>query len=144
MFNMFDMSLRGITNSLNLEIHISPLHPMDLFHSLISPNFVTLNKTFVQKIYKRLYFNLLLNSVLMGGIFCQDEIHHQNQTEPGPKTILSGMHVAEQVELADGFLFHIVPVIVSGNTAFVTVAFHHSDGLKVSADGRQMLETRTV
>ena len=65
---MFDMSLKGITNSLNLEIHISPLHPMDLFHSLISPNFVTLNKTFVQKIYKRLYFNMLLNSVLMGGI----------------------------------------------------------------------------
>ena len=53
---------------------------------------------------------------------------------PGPKTILSGVHVAEEVELADGFLYHTVPVIVSGNTAFVTVAFHHSDDLKVSAD----------
>ena len=52
----------------------------------------------------------------------------------GPKTILSGVHVAEKVELADGFLYHTVPVIVSGNTAFVTVAFHHSDDLKASAD----------
>ena len=52
----------------------------------------------------------------------------------GPRTILSGVHVAEKVELADGFLYHTVPVIVSGNTAFVTVAFHHSDDLKASAD----------
>ena len=52
----------------------------------------------------------------------------------GPKTILSGVHIAEEVELANGFLYHTVPVIVSGNTAFVTVAFHHSDDLKASAD----------
>ena len=52
----------------------------------------------------------------------------------GPKTILSGVHVAEEVDLAAGFLYHTVPVIVSGNTAFVTVAFHHSDDLKASAE----------
>ena len=52
----------------------------------------------------------------------------------GPKTILSGVHITEEVDLAAGFLYHTVPIVVSGNTAFVTVAFHHSDDMKASAE----------
>ena len=52
----------------------------------------------------------------------------------GPKTILSGVHVAVEVRLAPGFLYHTIPVHVSNRTSFVTVAFHHLDDLKTSAD----------
>ena len=58
----------------------------------------------------------------------------ESKVNLGPTTILSGVHITEEVDLAAGFLYHTVPIVVSGNTAFVTVAFHHSDDMKASAE----------
>jgi len=59
----------------------------------------------------------------------------------GPKTILSSTHVSDELDIPSGFLYHTVPVTIRDNQReYVTVAFHHTDDMKYTADKSENLQ----
>lgn len=82
---------------------------------------------------------IVLNSILHEPVsLAQDSILEYSvihcKTRLGPRTILSSVEVQDSISIPPGFLYHTVPVCVGENRGFVTVAFHHTDDMKYTAD----------
>jgi len=83
-------------------------------------------------------FGIVLNSVINeAASIPQDSIVEYSifdvKVSLGPKTILSNIHIDNDLDIPAGFLYHTIAVKINGMRKYVTVAFHNTDDMKFTS-----------